>query len=90
MNFNIINEENKFKLGSIIAVFKLPNNNREIALFSVEDFEGEDMCSLNVAYIDKDASGYDYISEIDDEDVFSKAAYAAQDIINKINKVKNK
>ena len=50
MEFNIINENNEFKLGDIISIFKLPNDDREIALFSVSDFDG-DSASLNVAYI---------------------------------------
>ena len=50
MEFNIINENNEFKLGDIISIFKLPNDDREIALFSISDFDG-DASSLNVAYI---------------------------------------
>ena len=45
MEFNIIDEKNEFKLGDIISIFKLPDDDREIALFSVSDFDG-DKCSL--------------------------------------------
>ena len=35
MEFNIINEESKFKLGNILSVFKIPESEKEIVLFSV-------------------------------------------------------
>lgn len=85
MDFNVINENNKFKLGNIISIFKLPKVNREIALFSVEDFD-EDEASLNVAYIDKDPNGYDYLSEIEDEEILKKAMKAVKDMLGVINK----
>lgn len=84
MEFNIINENNEFKLGDIISIFKLPNDNREIALFSVSDFDG-DSSSLNVAYIKKDSDGYDYIEEIEDEKTLKKAMEVVQDMIGVIN-----
>ena len=84
MEFNIINENNEFKLGDIISIFKLPNDDREIALFSVSDFDG-DNSSLNVAYIRTDNEGYDYIEEIEDEKVLKKAMEAVQDMIGVIN-----
>ena len=65
MEFNIINENNEFKLGEIISIFKLPNDEREIALFSVSDWDGDDS-SLNVAYLKTDREGYDHIEEIED------------------------
>ena len=72
MEFNIIDEKNEFKLGNIISIFKLPDDDREIALFSVSDFDGDES-SLNVAYIKTDREGYDYIEEIEDEKISSVA-----------------
>ena len=72
MEFNIIDEKNEFKLGDIISIFKLPDDDREIALFSVSDFDGDES-SLNVAYIKTDREGYDYIEEIEDEKILKKA-----------------
>lgn len=84
MEFNIINENNEFKLGEIITIFKLPNSDREIALFSVSDFEGED-ASLNVAYLNTDSEGYDYIEEIEDEKVLKNAMEIVKDMMGVIN-----
>ena len=39
MEFNIIDENNKFKLGNIISIFKLPNYDKEFVLFSISDFD---------------------------------------------------
>lgn len=83
MEFNIINENNEFKLGEIISIFKIPDTKREIALFSVSDFD-TDNSSLNVAYIDKDNNGYDYITEIEDEKILAKAMNVVKDIIGGI------
>ena len=77
MEFNIIDEKNEFKLGNIISIFKLPDDDREIALFSVSDFDGDES-SLNVAYIKTDSEGYDYIEEIEDEKIL-------QDMMGVIN-----
>lgn len=85
MDFNVINEKNEFKLGNIISIFKIPKVDREIALFSVEDFDKDD-ASLNVAYIDTDQNGYDYISEIEDEEILKKAMEVVKDMIGVINK----
>ena len=84
MEFNIINENNEFKLGDIISIFKLPNDDREIALFSISDFDG-DASSLNVAYIKTDNDGYDYIEEIEDEKTLKKAMEVVQDMMGVIN-----
>lgn len=84
MEFNIINENNEFKLGDIISIFKLPNDEREIALFSISDFDG-DASSLNVAYIKTDNEGYDYIEEIEDEKTLKKAMEVVQDMMGVIN-----
>ena len=80
MEFNVIDENNKFKIGNIISVFKLPNYNEEFALFSVSDFE-EDEASINVAYLYKTPDGYDYILEIEDPEVLKKATEAAMEMI---------
>lgn len=85
MDFNAINENNEFKLGNIISIFKLPKIDREIALFSIEDYE-EDDANLNVAYIDKDQNGYDYLTEIEDEEILKKAMKAVKDMMGVINK----
>lgn len=80
MEFNIIDEKNEFKLGDIISIFKLPDDDREIALFSVSDFDGDES-SLNVAYIKTDREGYDYIEEIEDENVLKSAMKVVKKII---------
>ena len=84
MEFNIIDEKNEFKLGDIISIFKLPDDDREIALFSVSDFDGDES-SLNVAYIKTDREGYDYIEEIEDEKILKKAMEIVQDKMGVIN-----
>lgn len=84
MEFNIINENNEFKLGDIITIFKLPDSDREIAVFSISDFEGE-TASLNVAYLNKDSEGYDYIEEIKDEKVLKNAMKVVRDMMGVIN-----
>lgn len=84
MEFNIIDEKNEFKLGDIISIFKLPDDDREIALFSVSDFDGDES-SLNVSYIKTDREGYDYIEEIEDEKILKKAMEIVQDMMGVIN-----
>lgn len=84
MEFNIINENNEFKLGEIISIFKLPNDEREIALFSISDWDGDDS-SLNVAYLKTDEEGYDHIEEIEDENVLRKAMEVVKDMMGVIN-----
>ena len=84
MEFNIIDEKNEFKLGDIISIFKLPDDDREIALFSVSDFDGDES-SLNVAYIKTDREGYYYIEEIEDEKILKKAMEIVQDMMGVIN-----
>lgn len=85
MDFNIVNENNEFKLGNIISVFRLPDIDREFALFAIEDFD-TDEANLNVAYIDKDIDGYDYISEIEDDKVLKKAMEAVKDMMEVVAK----
>lgn len=84
MEFNIINENNEFKLGEIISIFKLPNDEREIALFSVSGWD-EDDSSLNVAYLKTDDEGYDYIEEIEEEKVLKEAMEVVKDMMGVIN-----
>ena len=84
MEFNIIDEKNEFKLGNTISIFKLPDGDREIVLFSVSDFDGDES-SLNVAYIKTDREGYDYIEEIEDEKILKKAMEIVQDMMGVIN-----
>lgn len=85
MDFNVIDENNKFKLGNIISIFKLPNYNQEIALFSISDFENDE-ANLQVAYLVKDREGYDYIVEIDDPKVLKEATEAVKEMIEVIKK----
>lgn len=84
MEFNIINENNEFKLGEIISIFKLPNDEREIALFSISDWDGDDS-SLNVAYLKTDEEGYDHIEEIEDENILKEAMEVVKDMMGVIN-----
>jgi len=84
MEFNVINENSEFKLGNIISVFKLPNNDREIVLFSISGFD-DDEGSLQVAYLNTDSEGYDYITEIEDEKVLKKAMKVVGDMMGVIN-----
>lgn len=81
MEFNVIDENNKFKIGNIISIFKLPNYNEEFALFSISDFD-EDEASLQVAYLFKDAEGYDYVEEIYDQKVLEDVTDAARKMVN--------
>ena len=81
MNFNILNENNEFKLGTIITIFKLPDFEKEIALFTVGDYDAKDLVNLEVAYINKDQDGYDYIEEIEDENVLKSAMKVVKKII---------
>ena len=80
----IINENNEFKLGNIISVFKLPDIDREFALFSLEDYD-TDIANLHVAYLNKDTDGYDYITEIDDDKIYKKAMLVVKDMMEVIN-----
>lgn len=84
MEFNAINENNEFKLGNIISIFKIPDIEKEFALFSLEDYDS-DIANLQVAYLNRDEDGYDYISEIDDNKIYKKAMLVVKDIIEVIN-----
>lgn len=84
MEFNVIDENNTFKIGNIISIFKLPNYNEEFVLFSVSDFE-EDESSLQVAYLIQGTDGYDYIDEIKDSKTLEEATEAAKKMIKAIN-----
>lgn len=80
MEFNIIDENNKFKIGNVISVFKLPDYEEQFVLFSVSDFDETDS-SLHVAYLRKDREGYDYIDEIEDTEVLKTTSEAVQEMI---------
>lgn len=83
MEFNVIDENNKFKIGNVISIFKLPNYDEQFALFSVSDFDDDDS-SLQVAYLLKDKDGYDYIDEIEDAEVLKVASEAVKEMIKVI------
>ena len=85
MEFNVVNENNEFKLGNILSIFKLPGSDREIALFTISAFDKDDD-TLNIAYINKDSDGYDYLEEINDKKVFNAAMRIVKDMIGIINK----
>ena len=84
MEFNAINKNNEFKLGNIITIFKIPESDKEIALFSLEDYD-KDIANLYVAYLNKDEEGYDYITEIDNDKIYKKAMLAVKDMMEIIN-----
>ncbi len=54
---------------------------KEIALFTVGDYDAKDLVNLEVAYINKDQDGYDYIEEIEDENVLKSAMKVVKKII---------
>lgn len=39
MGFDIINEKREFKLGNIITIFTIPDCDKEIVLFSIDDLD---------------------------------------------------
>lgn len=84
MEFNVIDENNRFKIGNIISIFKLPNYEEEFALFYVSDFEQDDS-ELHVAYLFKDKDGYDYIDEIKEPRVLKDVTEAIKDIMKHLN-----
>ena len=83
MEFNILDENNKFKLGNVITTFSLPNNDRRFVLFTVGDYDGteDDLC---VAYLNRDNEGYDYIESIEDETVLKAAMEEVKNIMKDI------
>ena len=86
MEFNVINEDSNFKLGKILSVFKIPESEKDIVLFSLEDFNDNNDASLQVAYLNTDNNGYDYITEIENEKILKKAMKVVKDMIGAINK----
>ena len=86
MESNVINEDSNFKLGKILSVFKIPESEKDIVLFSLEDFNDNDDASLQVAYLNTDNNGYDYITEIENEKILKKAMKVVKDMIGAINK----
>lgn len=83
MEFNIIDENNKFKIGNVVSIFKLPDYENQFVLFSVSDFDDDDS-SLQVAYLLKDSDGYDYIDEIEDTEVLKNVTEAVKEMMNAI------
>ena len=83
MEFNILDKNNKFKLGNIITTFNLPNNDKEFILFTVGDYDGTED-NLCVAYLNRNSEEYDYIESIEDERVLKDAMEAGKDILKKI------
>lgn len=84
MEFNIINENNEFKLGNIISVFTIPESPKEIVLFSIEEFDS-DKANLQIAYLNTNKEGFNYITEIEDKKVFKKAMEVVSDMMKVIN-----
>lgn len=84
MEFNVIDDNNEFKLGNVLTVFEIPESNRKFILFSVSAFDREDN-TLNIAYLNRDKEGYDYIEEIDDDNIYKKAMLVVKDIMEVIN-----
>ena len=83
MEFNVIDDNNKFKIGNIISIFKIPNYDNQFALFSISDYE-DDEVGLQVAYLLKDKDGYDYIEDIEDPEVLKVATVAVREIIKTV------
>lgn len=83
MEFNILDENNKFKLGNVITTFSLPNYDREFVLFTVGDYDGseDDLC---VAYLNRNNEGYDYIESIENENDLKSAMESVKDIMKDI------
>lgn len=84
MQFDIIDENKKQKIGNIISIFKIPNVKEEIVLFSIEDLEDENP-SLEVAYLLKNSEGYNYIAEITDNEVLKKAFEVVKEITKSLS-----
>lgn len=84
MEFNVIDENNKFKMGNVITIFKLPNYDNQFVLFSVSDFD-DDEVGFQVAYLLKDNNGYDYIEEIKDKEALKAANEAVKELIKTIS-----
>lgn len=79
--FDVVNEKKEFKLGNVITVFSVPDIDKRFILFSIEGM-GEDKSNLEVAYLNKDKDGYDYISEINDMEHLKKAMEVVKEISN--------
>lgn len=85
MEFNVIDEINKLKLGNIITTFEIDGIDKEFVLFSVEGLDDEDpMVNLCVAYIYEDKDGYNYIAAIDDKKIYKSALLVVNDMITKL------
>lgn len=85
MNFDVINENGKTKLGNIITAFKIEGIDREFILFSVEGIDDtNEMENLLVTYLNTTPEGYNYIEEITDKKVYKKAISVVKDMFNVI------
>ena len=82
--FDIISENKQLKLGNIITIFKLPDISKEFVLFSIEGID-DDKTNLEVAYLNEDKEGNNYISEIDDASILKRAMEVVKDIIKVVN-----
>lgn len=86
MGFDIINEKREFKLGNIITIFTIPDCDKEIVLFSIDDLDIKgDKTDLQIAFLNTDSEGNDYITEIDDKGVFKRAMEVVSDMVKVIN-----
>lgn len=84
MQFDIIDENKKLKIGNIISIFKIPDVKEEIVLFSIEGLEEENP-SLEIAYLLENNEGYNYIAEITDEKVLKKAFEVVKEITKNLS-----
>ena len=71
-------------LVNIITIFKLPDISKEFVLFSIEGID-DDKTNLEVAYLNEDKEGNNYISEIDDDSILKRAMEVVKDIIKVVN-----
>lgn len=83
MEFNIYDEKDgMFKIGNIITTFELDGVEKKIALFSSEDLDGlDEMCFLNIAYLEENSDGEYYITDIEDRDIQKKAITAVSEML---------
>lgn len=84
MEFNVIDENNKFKIGNVISIFKLPGYDNQFALFSISDYY-DDEVGFQVAYLLKDKNGYDYIEEIEDPKALKAASEAVKEVLKTVS-----
>lgn len=86
MEFGIVNENREFKLGNIITIFTIPDCDKEIVLFSIDDLDIKgDKTDLQIAFLNTDSDGNSYITEINDRKVFKRAMEVVSDMVGIIN-----